>query len=127
MQQQDSSFSKDSSQKHVLCGSASLVDSGSLGLLPEGAARQNQSGASSPPSSPPKAGALAGDILYGADTIAEFVYGSKIHRRKVYNLIETNRLPHFRLGMIICSRKSVLLAWIAEQEQRPMRPDSECR
>jgi hypothetical protein len=61
-------------------------------------------------------GVLAGDILYGADEIAEFLYGDKKFRRKVYNLVETSRIPHFRLGASICSRKSVLLRWITDQE-----------
>jgi hypothetical protein len=61
-------------------------------------------------------GALANDILYGAEEIAEFILGDRKFRRKVYSLIETSRLPHFRLGTTICSRKSVLLNWISEQE-----------
>jgi hypothetical protein len=60
---------------------------------------------------------LAGDILYGADAIAEFIHGSKKFRRTIYNLVETKRIPHFRIGAIICARKSVLLAWITGQEQ----------
>jgi hypothetical protein len=60
---------------------------------------------------------LAGDILYGADGIAEFLYGDRKLRRKVYNLVETARLPHFRLGAAICARRSVLLAWIKTQEE----------
>jgi hypothetical protein len=64
---------------------------------------------------------LGDDTLYGADQIAEFVWGDKKFRRKVYNLVETNRLPHFRLGAGVCSRKSVLLEWIAEQENSPNR------
>jgi hypothetical protein len=63
------------------------------------------------------ASSLAGDILHGADGIAEFLYGDSKLRRKVYNLVETERLPHFRLGAAICARKSVLLAWIEQQEQ----------
>ena len=60
--------------------------------------------------------ALGDDILRGADEIALFLYGENRHRRKVYNLIETNRLPHFRLGSTVCARKSVLLGWIKAQE-----------
>jgi hypothetical protein len=68
---------------------------------------------------PPQTGAsLAGDILYGADGIAEFLFGDTTQRRKVYNLVETCRLPHFRLGAAICARKSILLEWIHQQEQR---------
>jgi hypothetical protein len=66
----------------------------------------------------PPHGGLAGDILHGADQIAEFLYGKKKCRRKVYNLVDTGQLPYFRLGASICSRKSVLLAWIDEQEKR---------
>jgi hypothetical protein len=66
---------------------------------------------------PQTASCLAGDILYGADGIAEFLYGDGKLRRKVYNLVATERLPHFRLGAVICARKSVLLSWIAKQEQ----------
>jgi excisionase family DNA binding protein len=59
---------------------------------------------------------LGGDILRGADHIATFLYGESRHRRKVYNLIETNRLPYFRLGSTVCARKSVLVSWIKAQE-----------
>lgn len=69
--------------------------------------------AATPPTAP---GALAGDVLYGADAIAEFMFGSKDSRRAVYNLIQGKSIPHFRIGATICARKSVLLAWIGEQE-----------
>lgn len=62
-------------------------------------------------------GSIAGDILYGAEAIAEFLYGERRHRRRVYNLIDGARLPHFRLGMGICARRSVLMDWIAGQEE----------
>jgi hypothetical protein len=62
---------------------------------------------------------IADDILYGADGIAEFLYGDAKLRRKVYNLVETGRIPHFKLGAGLCARKSVLLAWIAKQESLP--------
>jgi hypothetical protein len=64
-------------------------------------------------------GSIAGDILHGAEAIAEFLYGDPKHRRRVYNLIDAGRLPHFRLGMGICARKSVLMAWIKSQEETP--------
>jgi hypothetical protein len=62
-------------------------------------------------------GALAGDILHGAHGIAEFLFGDRKLRRKVYNLVESGRLPHFRLGVVICARRSVLLSWIKTQER----------
>jgi hypothetical protein len=39
---------------------------------------------------------LADDLLRGADEIAEFIFGTRGSRRKVYYLAETSRLPVFR-------------------------------
>lgn len=64
---------------------------------------------------------LAQDLLRGAEEIAAFLFGNKTQRRKVYHLAETSRLPVFRLGSVLCARRSVLMAWIAEQEQRALR------
>ena len=63
------------------------------------------------------------DLLRGADAIAEFLFGGtdlgkKDQRRKVYHLAATSNLPHFKLGSMICARKSVLLQWIRDQEER---------
>jgi hypothetical protein len=58
------------------------------------------------------------DMLRGADEVAEFLYGSKAFRRKVYHLASTSNLPIFKLGSMICARKSVLLAWVKAQEAR---------
>jgi hypothetical protein len=77
-------------------------------------AQLSESPAPSP--EPTAVGSLAGDILYGAEAIAKFMYGSKDFRRSVYNLIENRRIPHFRIGASLCVRKSVLMAWIANQE-----------
>lgn len=67
-------------------------------------------------SSSPKETTLSSDILYGAVGIAKYLYGHAKHRRKVYNLIETEKLPHFRLGAMICARRSILMQWITKQE-----------
>jgi hypothetical protein len=61
---------------------------------------------------------LADDILHGADEIAKFIYGERGSRRKVYYLAECTRLPVFRLGSMLCARRSVLLGWISGQERR---------
>jgi hypothetical protein len=61
---------------------------------------------------------LADDLLRGADEIAAFIFGSRGSRRKVYYLAECTRLPVFRLGSVLCARRSVLLDWIAGQESR---------
>jgi hypothetical protein len=58
------------------------------------------------------------DLLRGADSIAEFLYGGSEQRRKVYHLVATSNLPVFKLGSMICARRSVLLKWIEDQEDR---------
>jgi len=65
---------------------------------------------------------LPSDLLRGADEIAEFLLGDRNQRRRVYHLVETSRLPVFRIGSMICARRSVLLKWIADQEQRALAP-----
>jgi hypothetical protein len=55
---------------------------------------------------------LADDLLRGAEEIAAFLFGERKHRRKVYYLVGDAkvRLPHFKLGSIICARKSTFPA-----------------
>ena len=65
---------------------------------------------------------LAGDVLCGADEIAEFIFGDRGNRRKIYYLCECTRLPVFRLGSVLCARKSVLHQWISGQEGRVLQP-----
>jgi hypothetical protein len=65
---------------------------------------------------------LAEDLLRGADEISDFIFGKRGGRRKVYYLAECARLPVFRLGSMLCARKSVLIGWIAGQETRGMTP-----
>ena len=54
--------------------------------------------------------------LLNEDAIAAFLFGDAKLRRRVYNLVEKKALPVFRIGSSVCARKSVLLAFIAEQE-----------
>ena len=67
---------------------------------------------------------LADDILEGADAISAFLFGSKMNRRKIYYLAECSKLPIFRLGSVLCARKSVLMAFIAGQEKRALPPSA---
>lgn len=60
------------------------------------------------------------DILRGADQIALFLFGDKASRKKVYHLAEKTHLPVFRLGSVICARKSTLWKWIEDQEARAL-------
>ena len=66
---------------------------------------------------------LSDDLLEGADQIAEFLFGHSSKRRKVYHLAQTSRIPVFRLGSVLCARKSRLTAWIEEQERRNWRTE----
>jgi len=61
---------------------------------------------------------LGDDLLHGAEVIAVFVFGNEKHRRKVYHYAGDAkvRLPVFRIGNVICARKSKLIAWIEAQE-----------
>lgn len=68
-----------------------------------------------------KAPSLDNDLLCGADEIAGFIYGDPNKRRKVYHLgsgtKSKNRPPLFRMGNVLCARRSTLLRWIAAQEE----------
>jgi hypothetical protein len=61
---------------------------------------------------------LAEDLLHGAEAIAVFVFGDVKHRRKVYYYASDAkvRMPVFRIGNVICARKSKLMKWIESQE-----------
>lgn len=58
---------------------------------------------------------LAADILQGADAIAAWT-GFK--RRAIYHAVACGHIPTFRMGEIICARKSTLNRWVSEQEAR---------
>ena len=76
---------------------------------------------SSAPPPPPTSGKLAEDVLHGAEEIADFLFGDRRLRRKVYYLAESSRLPVFRYGARLNARRSTLLQWIADQEQKGWR------
>ena len=64
----------------------------------------------------PEVRPVAGDLLQGADAIAGFL---GLTRRQTYHAVNTGRLPVFRMGGTqIFARKSTLLAWIKDQEER---------
>ena len=58
---------------------------------------------------------IASDILRGADEIAAFM---GLDKRAIYHAASRQKLPTFRVGAIICARRSTLLTWIAAQERR---------
>jgi hypothetical protein len=59
---------------------------------------------------------FSSDLLRGAAAIAEFLYGDRNHRRKIFYLCKRTNFPHFRIGAMICARKSSILRWIDDQE-----------
>jgi hypothetical protein len=61
------------------------------------------------------------DLLYGAQQLAEFLYGDPTVHFRIYKLIDKGVLPHFRLGGTICARKSTLMAWVADQEHASIK------
>jgi hypothetical protein len=61
---------------------------------------------------------FADDLLRTAQEVAGYLFGDRKLRRKVYHLAATSNLPVFKLGSMICARKSVLLKWVTEQESR---------
>jgi hypothetical protein len=63
-------------------------------------------------------GEFSKDLLRGAAAIAEFLFGDRTHRRKVFYLAEKSRLPIFRLRSQLYARKTTLLKWIEDQENR---------
>jgi len=60
------------------------------------------------------------DLLRGAAEIAEFLFGDRKYRRKVFYLNERGRLPIFRLRSQLYARKSSLLKFVENQENRRM-------
>jgi hypothetical protein len=60
--------------------------------------------------------------LRGAEAIAEFIFGDRRARRKVYYLAECSKLPIYRLGATLCLRPSAYRHWIETQEARAVTP-----
>ena len=55
----------------------------------------------------------ASDLLYGAGAIARFL---GVKPRAAYHLIETRRIPFFKIGKVVCSRRTSLAAKLDELE-----------
>jgi hypothetical protein len=70
---------------------------------------------------------LSNDLLQGASQIALFLFGDGKQRRRVYHLVQTRRLPVFRIGTTLYARKSSLLTWIEQQEQASTTIESQTR
>jgi hypothetical protein len=66
------------------------------------------------PTGPPTI--LADDLLVGAEQISRFMFGTASKRRQVYWLANSGEIPVFRLGAMMCARKSTLLQHITNRE-----------
>ncbi len=87
-------------------------------------ASESETAAGAPDLTPPHKPAegtpiLGDDLLHGADEIARFVFGDASHRRRVYYYASNAkiRMPIFRIGNVVCARKSRLLDWVSTQER----------
>jgi hypothetical protein len=60
----------------------------------------------------------APDLLYGAHAIADFL---GIKKRSAQHLIETKRIPYFKIGKTVCARRSKLLATLEALEDDSSR------
>jgi len=58
------------------------------------------------------------DLLYGVTAIASFL---GIKKRSAQHLIETGRLPSFKVGKTVCARRSTVLAALEQLEERSSR------
>jgi hypothetical protein len=66
---------------------------------------------------------IADDLLREAEAISEFLFGDKAHRRRIYHLAKTSGLPIFKLGNVLCARRSALIEWIETQERAALRKE----
>ena len=58
------------------------------------------------------------DLIEGADSINAFIFGGRKSRQAVYALARKTDVPVFKMGRKLFARRSSLVAWLAEQEQR---------
>jgi hypothetical protein len=68
------------------------------------------------PHSPPAD--KAEPMIRGASAIAEFVFGDRRYRRRVYHLVETSKFPVVRIGATLCLRPTTYQKWVESQETR---------
>jgi excisionase family DNA binding protein len=54
------------------------------------------------------------DLLYGVPKIADFL---GLTKRATYHLIESKRMPYFKIGATVCARRASLLAALERMEE----------
>jgi hypothetical protein len=65
----------------------------------------------------------AADLLYGAKKIAAHL---GMTQKQVYPRIYANLIPHFYVGHTLCSRRSTLDKWLADEEAAAMAKHPSC-
>jgi excisionase family DNA binding protein len=55
------------------------------------------------------------DLLYGVKSIASFL---GIKERSAQHLVETKRIPYFKVGKTVCARRSKLIEAMDRLEER---------
>ena len=66
---------------------------------------------------------ISQDLVVGADNGSAYLFG-EADRRRFYHLAETSRLPTARLGSKIAIQKSVVRAFLWEQQSRSFANDN---
>jgi excisionase family DNA binding protein len=54
------------------------------------------------------------DLLYGVPKIAAYL---GLTKRATYHLVETRRIPTFKIGATVCARRASLIAALERLEQ----------
>lgn len=62
--------------------------------------------------------ALALDLIRGASDLAQYILGDPTLRRSIYYYAETTDIPVFRIGSMLCARRSMIDAWIDQKVQQ---------
>lgn len=63
---------------------------------------------------------ISADMIRGASAIAEYMFGDRRYRRRVYHLVQTSRIPIARIGSTLYLRPSTYQKWIETQEARAL-------
>jgi hypothetical protein len=79
-------------------------------------------GDGAPPRRQSKGASLAGDLLYGTDAIAAFLYGDGAQRRGVYHHAANGGILHFKIGKMICARTRFCLDGSPGKNRRDQPP-----
>lgn len=68
----------------------------------------------------PTSSKISEDMIRGAAAIAEYMFGDRRYRRRVYHLVQTSRIPIARIGSTLVLRPSTYQKWIETQEARAL-------